>query len=99
MQRVTIARMRARMAALGFVTVACLGACSTIVDPDPGPPPQACSSGDTNPCRCADGSYGIQLCNGNIGSFGICRDSDGDLCESGGAAGRGGSAGRSGGDR
>jgi hypothetical protein len=97
MARVTIARMRARATApalrrgaMSVAIAACIGACSTIVDPDPGPPPLACSSGDTNPCRCADGSYGVQLCNGNVGSFGICRDSDGELCERSSSAGRGG---------
>jgi hypothetical protein len=79
------------VAAVWVVIAACCGACSAIVDPEPGPEPLACSLGDSNPCRCADGSYGVQLCNGNIGSFGICRDRDGDLCESGsGLAGRGG---------
>jgi hypothetical protein len=63
-----------------------------IVDPDPGPPPRACGLGDTNPCRCADGAYGVQYCIGAVGSFGDCRDTRGEVCENGddAAAGRGG---------
>jgi hypothetical protein len=78
-------------AAVAWIGAVLLGGCSMIVDPEPGPEPLACSPGDTNPCRCANAAYGVQFCSATTGSFGSCRDTRGQPCESrdDGAAGRG----------
>ena len=93
--RATIPRMRDRAVqrmAMAWVSAVWLVGCSMIVDPNPGPEPLAGDPDPTNPCRCAAGSYGVPYCNAAQGSFGGCRDAQGDPCErrSLGDAGRGG---------
>jgi hypothetical protein len=79
------------MRGVGLAGIALLlGACSLIVDPQPGQPPLACEIGDINSCNCANGSDGVQRCNAG-GSFDDCRNAAGTICDAPRAAGSGGS--------
>ncbi len=79
------------MRGVGLASIALLlGACSLIVDPQPGQPPLACEIGDINSCNCANGSDGVQRCNAG-GSFDDCRNAAGAICDAPRSAGSGGS--------
>jgi hypothetical protein len=77
-----------------LIATALFYACSAIVDPDPGPPPRVCDSGDVNPCRCTDGSTGLQRCVAGSGSFGSCMDANDAVCDSTFIGGAGSGSGR-----